>query len=128
MYLFQVSEALIRNALERVRVALDLLFHPSPSYTPASAVMHRRFPLFRAYPVCLPVPTQRAVEGEAHPEDGAAASVPASPTCGEVGFLLIKSNGIQVCRYRHVATTETRITSREEQPNSFFRDNHQATR
>jgi hypothetical protein len=53
----------------------------------------RRIPIFRAYPVRLSVtPTQRAAEGEVHPEDATATSSASSlPILSEVGALFIGS-------------------------------------
>jgi hypothetical protein len=53
---------------------------------------------------------ERATEGDAHPEDEAAATVfPHIPD--EVGLLFINSRTTDHCRFRPIATTKTGVTS-----------------
>lgn len=87
--------------------------------------MYRRIQLLQT----LSVTTQRAAEGELHPEDGATASATASPICHEVRFvsLLITSQSADHSRFRPAATAKTEIASRENQTLTFFKDIRQAT-
>lgn len=87
--------------------------------------MYRRIQLLQT----LSVTTQRAAEGELHPEDGATASATASPICHEVRFvsLLITSQSADLSRFRPAATAKTGTTSRGNQTLPFLKDIRQAT-
>lgn len=78
--------------------------------------MHRRIPIFSAYPVFLSATTVQQVACEAHSDDSGATTA-AVPIRSEPEVIFHFESGKQMSHshFRHIMAMKTRITSREEQ-------------